>query len=239
MSTVLVRPGAGIVGATCVLDDDEAHHLRVRRVQADDAVTVRDGAGLVGGGRLRRRGDAWLVEIEQADTAAPPAPLVLAAGAGDRDRFGWLVEKASELGVTSVVPLETARTAGVATKLRGHHLEKLRRQALEAIKQSGAPWAVRVEEPVELARFLEHDSPGVRWLADAAGELPPDTLRNEPVAVIVGPEGGLTQDERERVMAAGYHPVTLGAHTLRFETAAVVAVGAVIAARLRGGERDG
>jgi 16S rRNA (uracil1498-N3)-methyltransferase len=239
VSTVLVPPGTGVVGATCVLDDDEAHHLRVRRVQADDAVSVRDGAGLVAGGRVRREGDTWVVEIEQADTAARPAALVLAAGAGDRDRFGWLLEKASELGVTAVVPLETARTGGVATKLRGRHLEKLRRQALEAIKQSGAPWAVHVEEPVELDQFLETESPGVRWLADVAGAAPPGTIRNEQVTVIIGPEGGLTAEERDRVLAAGYHPVRLGTHTLRFETAAIVAAGAVSAARLRGGQRDG
>jgi 16S rRNA (uracil1498-N3)-methyltransferase len=239
VSTVLVPPGVGIVGATCVLDEDEAHHLHVRRVHADDAVMVRDGVGLVAGGRVRRQGDAWVVEIEQAVTTARPAALVLAAGAGDRDRFGWLVEKASELGVTSVVPLETARTAGVATKLRGRHLEKLRRQALEAIKQSGAPWAVTVEEPVELARFLGNELPGLRWLADVDGEAPPGTLRTEAVTVIIGPEGGLTTEERERVLAAGYHAVRLGTHTLRFETAAVVAAGAVGAARIRGGERDG
>jgi 16S rRNA (uracil1498-N3)-methyltransferase len=239
VSTVLVPPGAGVVGATCVLDEDEAHHLRVRRVPADEAVTVRDGAGLVAGGRVRRRGDAWVVEIEQADTAARPAALVLAVGAGDRDRFAWLVEKASELGVTSVVPLETARTAGVATKLRGRHLEKLRRQALEAIKQSGSPWAVQVAEPVELDAFLASESPGLRWLADVAGQSPPATLHDEPVVVMIGPEGGLISEERERVLAAGYHPTRLGAHTLRFETAAVVAAGVVSAARLRGGERDG
>lgn len=239
MSTVLVPPGAGVVGATCILDEDEVHHLRVRRVVADDAVTVRDGAGLVAGGRVRRQGDAWVVEIEQAVTAARPAALVLAAGAGDRDRFEWLVEKASELGVTSVVPLETARTVGVATRVRGRQLEKLRRQALEAIKQSGAPWAVSVEEPVGLDAFLASASSGLRWLADLSGQSPPATLQDEPVAIIIGPEGGLTGDERERVLAAGYHAVKLGAHTLRFETAAVVAAGVVSAARLRGGERDG
>jgi 16S rRNA (uracil1498-N3)-methyltransferase len=234
MSTVLVPPGAGIVGSIHRLDDEEAHHLRVRRARPDETVAVRDGAGLVGDGRVRRDGDAWLVEIETVGTAAPPAALVLAAGAGDRGRFAWLLEKAAELGVTSIVPLETERTAGVATKLRGRHLEKLRRQALEAIKQSGAPWAPSVEEPVELSRFLTSLPAGVRWLADVSGGVPPASLGAEPVTVIIGPEGGLTTAERESVVAAGYHPVKLGAHTLRFETAAIAAAIAVNAARFRG-----
>ena len=79
-----------------------------------------------------------------ASGARGRAELTLAVGAGDRDRFAWLVEKAVELGVTAVVPLETERTAGVATRVATtQHLAKLRRQALEAIKQCGAAWAAR------------------------------------------------------------------------------------------------
>ena len=157
----------------------------------------------------------------------------MAVGAGDRDRFEWLVEKASELGVTAVVPLETARTAGVATRVKDRHLEKLRRQALEAVKQSGAAWATAVDAPVVLEHFLSAPRAGVLWLADAAGTPPPAILGSQPVTVVVGPEGGLTSEEREGVAAAGYHPVRLGAHTLRFETAAVAAAAAVSAARFR------
>ena len=81
---------------------------------------------------------------------APPRQLVLAVGAGDRERFAWVVEKATELGVTAVIPLESERTAGVATQIRPQHLERLRRHALEAVKQCGAAWATRVEEPVSV-----------------------------------------------------------------------------------------
>jgi 16S rRNA (uracil1498-N3)-methyltransferase len=136
--------------------------------------------------------------------------------------------------VTSVVPLETSRAVAVATRLRGRHLDKLRRQGLEAIKQSGAAWAVSIEEPVTLDRFLGAGRTGTRWLADAGGVVPEASLGSDAVSVIVGPEGGLTGPEREAAVAAGYHPVRLGAHTLRFETAAVAAAAAVSAARLRG-----
>ncbi len=233
---VLLPRGVGAAGALCRLDEDETHHLRVRRAEPGEVVGLRDGVGLVGSGRLSRAGAAWAVEVGEVRSTPPAAELVLAVGAGDRDRFAWLVEKASELGVTAVVPLETARTTGVATRLREQHLDKLRRQALEAIKQSGAPWATRVDDPVPLDRFLAIPRPGMRWLADVEGDPPASELASDPVTVVVGPEGGLTDREREATVAAGYHPTRLSAHTLRFETAAIAAAGAVNAARLRGAD---
>ncbi len=188
----------------------------------------------MGIGTLARTGEGWVVEVEHAESAPRPPELVLAVAAGDRDRFGWLVEKAAELGVTTLAPIETARTTGVATKLTGKHLEKLRRQALEAIKQSGAPWATEIEDLVTLERFLSRQRQGERWLADANGRSPAAAVGRDPVIVLVGPEGGLAASEREAAVAAGYHPTRLGAHTLRFETAAIVAAAVVNAARLRG-----
>jgi 16S rRNA (uracil1498-N3)-methyltransferase len=231
---VLLPPGSGTSGGVCRLDERESHHLRVRRAEVGERVALRDGVGLLGSGTLARAGEEWVVEIERADSAPRPAELVLAVGAGDRDRFTWLVEKAAELGVTALVPIETHHTAGVATRLTVKHMEKLRRQALEAIKQSGAPWATVVEDPVTLQRFLSEPRRGQKWLADAAGELPAAVLASDPVIVVVGPEGGLSAAECESVVAAGYHPTRLGPYTLRFETAAIVAAAVVNAARLRG-----
>jgi 16S rRNA (uracil1498-N3)-methyltransferase len=172
--------------------------------------------------------------MESAERRPRPADLVLAIGAGDRDRFAWVVEKAVELGVTAVIPVETARTIGVATRLRAQHLPKLRRQALEALKQCGAAWACTVEEPRALEAFLGRPLSGLGWLASVDGEPPPASLGSGPVTVLVGPEGGLEDGERRAAIAAGYRPIALGPHTLRFETAAIAAAVAVNAARQRG-----
>ena len=141
MITLLVPAGAA-AGRRAPVDEAEGHHLRVRRAAAGERVALRDGAGLVGTGRLAAEGAEWMVDVEAVERRPRPAELTLAIGAGDRDRFAWLVEKAVELGATSVVPLETDRTSGVATRVRDSHLPKLRRQALEAIKQCGAAWAL-------------------------------------------------------------------------------------------------
>jgi 16S rRNA (uracil1498-N3)-methyltransferase len=232
--TVLVPAGAHPAGSRALIEESEAHHLRVRRVAAGEPVGLRDGVGLVGTGRAVQDGQSWLVEVDATAAAPRPSELILAVGAGDRERFAWLVEKATELGVTMIVPLLTERTAGVASRVREQHLEKLRRHALETLKQCGAAWAPLVAPPVELATFLRDEHSGVRWLADPTGEPPVPAMDATPVTVVVGPEGGLSPSERAALLAAGFEPRALGAHTLRFETAALAAAVSVTTARLRG-----
>jgi 16S rRNA (uracil1498-N3)-methyltransferase len=236
--TVLVPPGTA-AGRRERLDEAEQRHLRVRRARDGERVAVRDGAGLVGTGTIALVGRAWEVDIAEAEQRARPAALTLAVGAGDRERFGWVVEKAVELGATRIVPLVTARAGDVATRIRDSHIEKLRRQALEATKQCGAAWAIEVDEPAALAAFIERHEverkePGLRWLADAAGEIPPATLDGVAVTIVIGPEGGLEDQERAALLEAGFRPLALAVHTLRFETAALAAAAAVTTARLRG-----
>lgn len=230
---VLIPTGGARRGGTVDLDEDESHHLTVRRVQPDEIVVVLDGSGLTGRGRVRLHGRRWSVDIDAVDRRPPLPPVTLAVGAGDRERFAWLVEKAAELGVTTIVPLETERAAAVATRLRERHLPKLRRAALQAIKQSGAAWAPDIEAPENLDAFLARPPAGARLLADAEGAAPPTQLDDGIVVVMIGPEGGFTDGERSRIVGTGAVPTALGPFTLRFETAGVAAAALVAMARRR------
>jgi 16S rRNA (uracil1498-N3)-methyltransferase len=231
---VLLGADRIVVGQVAALLEGEEHHLRVRRARDGDAVELRDGSGLVGSGRLTNERDTWRVVVEALERMPAPATLLLAVGAGDRERFGVVVEKAVELGVTAVVPLETERTRSVSSRVRPAHLDRLRRQALEAVKQSGNPWACSVEAPVTLVEYLERPTEGERWLADAKGDTPPAVLHAQSCAILVGPEGGFTHQERQNALAAGYRPLTLAPHILRLETAAIAAAALVQTARRRG-----
>jgi len=231
---VLIPPGGWAAGQRVSLDDNEVHHLRVRRAQDREIVELLDGTGLRGTGRLVQTGKLWAVEIQSAQHEPRPADLTLAVAAGDRDRFSWMVEKAVELGVTCILPLETARSSGVATGIRDAHLRRLRRQALEATKQCGVAWAVQVEEPLSLDNFRGRPLTGPGWLADSSGAPPPTSLDGSAMTVVIGPEGGLTEAERAGLVAAGYLPVVLGPYTLRFETAALAAAALATTARMRG-----
>jgi 16S rRNA (uracil1498-N3)-methyltransferase len=227
-------PGGWAAGQRVSLDDNEIHHLRVRRAKDRESVEILDGVGLTGTGRLIQSGRQWLVEIRTAHRLERPPETTLAVAAGDRERFTWMVEKAVELGVTGIIPLETARSVGVATRLKEAHLRRLRRSALEATKQCGAGWAPSVEEPISLTEFVGRTGRGQRWLADRAGAPPPTSLDDGPLTAMIGPEGGLTDAERETVLRAGYDAVAFGSHTLRFETAALAAAAAAAQARMRG-----
>jgi 16S rRNA (uracil1498-N3)-methyltransferase len=231
---VVIQRGSGKAGKRVSLDESETHHLRVRRARVGEPVEILDGAGLNATGRLVQTDRKWLVEIGTADQEPPPPELVLAIGAGDRERFFWLVEKSVELGVTEIIPLETAHTAGVSSRIKQNHLARLRRSSLEALKQCGSRWVPAIDELVSLHTFLQRPRSGLGWLAEISGTAPPSELDSQPLTILVGPEGGFTEDERKAIVDVGYQSVTFGAHTLRFETAAIAAAAAAGQARLRG-----
>jgi 16S rRNA (uracil1498-N3)-methyltransferase len=235
MITVLARPGSLVAGATVTLEAEEEHHLAVRRAAPDAPVRLLDGAGAEASGRLALEGRRVTVRVEAVAREPAPVPTILAVGAGDRDRFGWLVEQAAQLGATGVVPLETARTASVATRLRPAHLERVRRRARDAIKQCGSAWAPVVADPVPLPQFLASPPEGARWLAEEEGKQFPGLGQTDAVTIAVGPEGGFTAEERSALKAAGFAPVRLGPNRLRFETAALAALTTAWLARQRGG----
>jgi 16S rRNA (uracil1498-N3)-methyltransferase len=230
---VLIKRGSGEAGKRVSLDDGEAHHLRVRRARDHERVEVLDGAGLKASGELIQDGRQWLVELGPVERQDPPPDLILAVGAGDRERFSWLVEKTVELGVTRIVPLETAHTIGVSTRLKPSHLPRLRQSVLDVLKQCGSAWAPTIEEPASLNQFLQRPFKAPGWLADHLGDTVPSELDSTPLTIVVGPEGGFTESERMDILEAGYSPVTLGPHTLRFETAALAAAALASQARLR------
>ncbi|HTS89053.1 MAG TPA: RsmE family RNA methyltransferase [Gemmatimonadales bacterium] len=234
MITLLVRRGHLVAGATVTLEPEELHHLEVRRIPAEMRVRLLDGGGRRGEGQLRGSSIRPEVYVEQVFEEPAPVETCLAVGAGDRDRFAVLAEQATQLGATRIIPLETARTANVATRLRGQHLDRIRRRAREALKQCGALWSLEVEEPLRLTEFLDRPHAGARWLADAAGGSSESLGADTPLTVVIGPEGGFATEEAAALRGAGFIPVRLGPHVLRFETAALAALTTAWHARQRG-----
>src|SRR5262249_30448134 len=150
-----------------------------------------------------------------------------------KDRFAMVVEKATELGATHVMPLITERSESVASRVRGEGRGRLERRALEALKQCGAVWVPEIADPLPLADFLTREPDGSRWLADANGGAPAAVSPLAPLTIVVGPEGGFSEQERATVLAAGFLPCRLGPNVLRFETAAVAALTTAWQARQR------
>ena len=137
-------------------------------------------------------------------------------------RFDWAVEKAAELGAAALVPLLTARTAvqspsGDAKRARWSRISE------EARKQCGRCAPMAVSNPSTLSDWLSSNPPDPRFLLDPDGGPFPDG-QGGPGALLVGPEGGLTEAERDMALAAGFAPASLGLLKLRAETAALAAL---------------
>lgn len=232
----LARAGAG---ETVSLDPDEFAHARALRIATGDAVLVTDGRGLRWEAELTETGRRTVAcRLRAPRPAAAPRPLILWAPVGNRDRSLWLVEKAVELGVRRVVLTECARSRSVADAGRSAgFLDKARRRAIAALTQSGGAHLPELSGPRDLDELLDappEPEAAVRLVADPEGRPALDVVRaRTPEAAIwlVGPEGGLTPEERRRARTAGFEMVALGARTLRFETAAVAGL-AILAAGL-------
>ncbi|WP_165063681.1 RsmE family RNA methyltransferase [Paludisphaera rhizosphaerae] len=213
------------------LDADESKHLvRVCRHGVGDLVEVFDGRGAATAARVVETGKTAALEAEGSPLPDRPAAVAIEIGAAvpKGDRFDWLVEKAVELGVARVVPLATARSV---VDPRGSKLDRLRRAIIEASKQSGRNRLMELGAPEGLLDFLGRDG-GVRLLADPSGAEPsawPAIRSGDSVRLVIGPEGGLTEDEVATAIKRGWTAVRLAAPILRVETAAVAGAAAVLA----------
>ena len=223
-----VYAAGGVADGNITLDRDEAHHLaRVRRVAIGEHVLAFDGLGNSWLCRLTEstKTGAWLEVIEKRleDTVMPGPQLILGTAVPKGDRFDWIVEKATELGVDRLVPLMCERSV---VEPRSTKLDRLRRTVIEACKQSGRDRLMEIAEPVSLEAFLaELASDAIGLIADRGPAILQGlALKNPSIACVIaciGPEGGWTDQERAMAKRLGWFPTGLGPHILRIETAAI------------------
>ncbi|WP_309668950.1 16S rRNA (uracil(1498)-N(3))-methyltransferase [Gemmatimonas sp.] len=217
------------VGATCVLDEHAARHMRVLRLDAGAVVGVRDGHGHVGAGQLVRLTKTQAhVEISDVELIAPLPEVHLLVPVADRDRMLWLAEKACELGCTSWRPVLWRRSRSVSPRGEGVAFQqKVMARMTSALAQSEGAWLPQPYPEAPLERALLAAPPGDRIVLDPTGTPmvgPAAASLQEPVVLAIGPEGGIEADELAALVAAGFRPVRLGPTILRFETAAVAAL---------------
>lgn len=224
VTRLVVAPGSLLIGEI-TLSDEAAHHARVARVRAGETIELVDLMGAVGvgqvvgweGKRCRVRVDA--LRMGQGE---PPEPLVLGLGLLHTAAFDWAMEKATELGATSIVPVVSSRVQGRLARARP---ERWQRIVAAAAAQCGRSRAPQLMPPTTLTVFLQRAT-GLRLVAapGAPRAAEPLVTGGGGLTVLVGPEGGLTPEEVAEAVRAGFLPLGLGPRTLRAETAAVVAL---------------
>lgn len=217
-----------------------ARHVQVLRMQPGDTITLfegrQDGVGGEWQATILRMGRSDVTVRVDAHTAVDrenPRPVHLLAGITANERMDWLVEKATELGVTSITPLLAERSV---LKLKGERGDKKRVHwqavAVAACEQCGRNRVPVIHEAATLAQWTQAHAPSsdalrvVLSLAEGTQALPPvlGAAAAQAVYFLSGPEGGLTAPEEALARAHGFAPVTLGARVLRAETAPLAAL---------------
>jgi 16S rRNA (uracil1498-N3)-methyltransferase len=217
-----VAPETGEV----TLDENAAHHARVRRLAVGDAVAVASGSGhRVTGHVASLTKRALVVSIEQAAYTPEPPPIHLYVPVADKDRMLWLAEKATELQVTSWTPVMYSRSKSVSPRGDGEAFDKkILARMVAALEQSGGAWLPTIE-PVRDPADLRGPDGAPRFVLERSGvRFGGHRAVVAGVHIAVGPEGGLEAGELTALRDAGWIIASLGDVTLRFETAAIAAL---------------
>ena len=213
---------------------DARHLARVLRAEPGQQYEISDGAGVYLAEIAAVEKDRVVFRvIEALGTSRAPVRLTLCAALIKFDRFEWLVEKATELGVAAIVPVDAARSEKGLSEAARKRAERWRRIAHESSQQARRLSPPEILRPVSLDLALDLAT-GLRYFLDENPGAPPlaaaiprhgERYSSDRVLVLTGPEGGWTDAERAAATAAGWAPVSLGPLILRAETAAIAAAG--------------
>ncbi|MBP1690676.1 MAG: rRNA methyltransferase [Bacteroidetes bacterium] len=235
-----VDPSAVTGNALHIEDEEYVHLTHVMRRREGDIIGVIDGQGMAYVASitaLEKRRATATIQSRHPFLHEHPTPVTLAAAIlKNPSRFDTMIEKVTEIGIRSFIPLFTERTIP-----RHARTERWQKLALAAAKQSGRSIIPRIFAPVSFGAFLDQASyHGVRrWILheEATDELPQDPAmaqaadglhdaaaqRTDSHTLLIGPEGGFTGEEVALATAHGYRAVSLGTRRLRSETAAIAA----------------
>ena len=214
-------------GASIALDGNRAHYLaRVMRVSPGDAVILCDNLTGEWACRVTDAGkrNVSLEVVEMLREREEVPDLILLPALLKKDRFDIVLEKATELGVEGIQPIITRRC--VADKL---NLDRARTITIEAAEQCARTALPQLSEPMKLEALLRAwPEERLLFFADEEGGEPVAdafSMTEEPAAILIGPEGGFDDAEREAIRAHPQaRPISLGPRILRGETAAIAAL---------------
>ena len=219
---------------TARLEGDEARHLaRVMRAKTGDTVELFDGQGTSWTATVQaiQRNHVLLrLDQKQSETISNKPTITLAVALPKGDRQKWLIEKITELGTDSLVPLTTTRSVAEPTAAA---ISRLQRGVIESCKQSGRNRLLEITQPQSLHNLLTTSSASLRILACPDG-TPMQSILLKPIdniLIAIGPEGGFTDEEIRTANASGFAQMSLCQNILRSETAAIAA--AVVAGQCK------
>ena len=224
-------PSENFVNEKIILGIDETRHLRdVLRLRVGEKIQVFDGAGKEFFCEIESisKKETELQIIKEIAPASPESDLdlTLAVALLKGEKFDLVVQKAVELGVTKIVPLDTKR-ADVKLKEADKKLERWQKIALEAAKQSGRAKLIEIASPTDFETFVKTAEGTKLLFAERNGESFSKIITDKKITAVVGSEGGWEDAEIAFAASHGFQIITLAGRILRAETAAI-AVSAIL-----------
>ncbi len=221
-----------VEGAAVVVPPSVAYHLtRVLRMRLGALIIVFDGTGNEHYAEISSvNGEQVSVKIAEPirGTTESPLHITLVQGISRSERMDWTLQKATELGVHAIVPVITARSVvRLDDRQANKKLEHWQAVVVGACEQSGRRVIPIVHTPLRLHDYLvQSNSDDMRLVLDPTAPIALTGLQRPPktIQLLIGPEGGLDDDELQRAVGSGFTAVRLGPRILRTETASVVAL---------------
>ncbi len=203
------------------LDREQSHHaLRVVRLRQGDAVQLFNGTGVVADGSVEIAENPMRIRLTDVRESPPLRPrLTVACALPKGSRAEDMANQLSQLGVDELIPLRTARSV---VDPRDKKLDRFRKAAVESAKQCGRDHVMTIADTADLAATLAKPC-DLKLRADPVGEALPPLDAAGDVLVLIGPEGGWTDDEMQQAQTSGCVTWRFAAHVLRIETAAAAA----------------
>ncbi len=213
-----------------LVGDAHTHAAYSLRIRKDDYITVFDGKGVEYSCKVKDvKKDRTELEIfdKKINAGETKTELSLYLSVIKQDRFEFAVQKATELGVSRIVPVYSEYTQ------RGGNLnlDRLTRIAISACEQCGRSRIPEIGQSIEFDELLERVSRSYfifPWEREMNGNIGDAIDKSQKeVSVFIGPEGGITEAEKNKLVGVGAHSVTLGPRILRAETAAITALSVI------------
>lgn len=219
------------------LEGEEHYHLsRVARIRPTEKVWLFDefGASYLARVNEIRANNTWLSILEEKEVEVPKVRITLAQSLVKAKKMELILQKAVELGVTVFIPVKTVRSIVKVEEKVERKTQRWKTIALEASKQCGRSFVPRILPPVSLKHLLEKRKENRKLFlnerrgkylrdillpssdSESGNEFPPSS-----VIVLIGPEGGWTDEEEQDILRCGFEAVSLGSRMLRAETAAI------------------
>lgn len=209
-----------------ILSEDTSRHIaQVLRMKNGDKISITNGHGKILSAEIINT-DKKKTEIkvlgEQLISPDKPSIAIAISLIKNNNRFEWFVEKATEIGVSTIIPMICKRTE------KNHfRAERIRSIAISAMLQSGQAWLPQIASPTRIDEIIKDERYNQKFIAHCIEEEKKDLAdivdKKSSRIILIGPEGDFAEDEVRRAIQQNFVPVTLGETRLRTETAGLVA----------------